>query len=118
MECFKQSWYNLNVVPQVLDGKLCYIWEVMTPQDSDGWREHDWCEGGQDFCNDEELYMASYIYEAFSYSVYDVKTEHPCHDVLHALWYSQYVQSPHGKAKYHHTAVGVEHYGGWYLDLQ
>jgi hypothetical protein len=44
-------------------------------------------------------------------------TEHP-RPVLHALWYSQYVQSPHGKAKYHHTAVGVEHYGGWYLDLQ
>ena len=44
-------------------------------------------------------------------------TEHP-RPVLHALWYSQYVQSPHGKAKYHHTAVGVKHYGGWYLDLQ
>jgi hypothetical protein len=76
--------------------------------------------------NDKELYTASHIYEAFSYSVCDVKMvlfetlTRPSilRHVLHALWYSQYVQSPHGKATYHHTAVGVERYGGWYLDLQ
>jgi hypothetical protein len=45
-------------------------------------------------------------------------TEHPASCSAYPLWYSQYVQSPHGKATYHHTAVGVERYGGWYLDLQ